>query len=103
MKKKIKNKANSQDRRQKERKEEEKKSTKKGEEKERGKKKRKKKGRLVSFPSMLLDLAQLENRKLAAKISNVPGVGSVLVKLCVCLFLPSRLIAQKDEMKDSVR
>lgn len=37
---------------------------------------------------MFLDLAQLENGKLAAKISNVPGVGSVLVKLCVCLSLP---------------
>lgn len=68
------------------------------------KRKKKKKGRLnyalVSFPSFFLDLAQLENRKMAAKISNVPSVGSVLVKLCVCLFL---LVAQRDEMKDSGR
>lgn len=69
-----------------------------------GEKRKKKKGRLnyalVSFLSFFLDLAQLENRKMAAKISNVPSVGSVLVKLCVCLFL---LVAQRDEMKDSGR
>lgn len=43
----------------------------------------------VFFPSIFLDLAQLQDWKFTAKISNLLHVGSALLKFCVYFSLTS--------------